>query len=77
EKGQSVIELFYIIGKLFINGLQLVIVPMFFTSITLVICHITDTQKLGRISYKTFFGLLSMSLIALLTAGIVGYSLYL
>ena len=26
------------------------------TSITLAICHITDTQKLGRISYKTIFG---------------------
>ena len=67
----------YIIGQLFINGLQLVIVPMVFTSITLAICHITDTQKLGRISYKTIFGFLSMSLIALLTAGIVGYSVYL
>ena len=71
------IGLFYIIGQLFINGLQLVIVPMVFTSITLAICHITDTQKLGRISYKTIFGFLSMSLIALLTAGIVGYSVYL
>ena len=77
EKGQSGIGLFYIIGQLFINGLQLVIVPMVFTSITLAICHITDTQKLGRISYKTIFGFLSMSLIALLTAGIVGYSVYL
>lgn len=77
EKGQSAIGLFYIIGQLFINGLQLVIVPMVFTSITLAICHITDTQKLGRISYKTIFGFLSMSLIALLTAGIVGYSVYL
>ncbi len=45
EKGQSAIGLFYIIGQLFINGLQLVIVPMVFTSITLAICHITDTQK--------------------------------
>ena len=32
-------------GQLFINGLQLVIVPMVFTSITLAICHITDTQN--------------------------------
>ena len=49
---------------------------MVFTSITLAICHITDTQKWDEFLIKQFW-LLSMSLIALLTAGIVGYSVYL
>ena len=29
--------------------------------ITLAICHITDTQKLGRISYKTIFGFIDVT----------------
>ena len=42
----NAIGLFYIIGQLFINSLQLVIIPMVFTSIALAICHISDTRKL-------------------------------
>lgn len=64
--------IFYIVGQLFINALQLVIIPMVFTSIALAMCHITDTKKLGRISYKTLFGFLGTSILALLFAGIVG-----
>lgn len=51
--GANAVGLFYIIGQLFINSLQLVIIPMVFTSIVLAICHISDTRKLGHISYKT------------------------
>lgn len=64
--------LFYIIGQLFINSLQLVIVPMVFTSITLAMCRITDTKKLGRISYKTISGFLITSIFSLVLAGIFG-----
>lgn len=64
--------LFYIVGQLFINSLQLVIVPMVFTSITLAMYRITDTKKLGRISYKTLCGFLATSLFALVLAGIFG-----
>ncbi|MEG0014792.1 MAG: dicarboxylate/amino acid:cation symporter [Cellulosilyticaceae bacterium] len=64
--------LFYIIGQLFINSLQLVIVPMVFTSIALAMCRITDTKKLGRISYKTILGFLCTSVFALVLAGIFG-----
>ena len=68
----NAIGLFYIIGQLFINSLQLVIIPMVFTSIALAICHISDTRKLGRISYKTIFGFLITSFFALIIAGIFG-----
>ncbi|MGL5351993.1 MAG: dicarboxylate/amino acid:cation symporter [Clostridium sp.] len=70
--GLKSIGLFYIIGQLFINSLQLVIVPMVFTSIALAMCRITDSKKLGRISYKTILGFLATSLFSLVLAGIFG-----
>ena len=68
----NAIGIFYIVGQLFINSLQLVIVPMVFTSITLAMCNISDTKKLGRISYKTILGFLGTSVFALILAGIFG-----
>ncbi len=70
------IGIFYILGQLFVNSLQLVIVPMIFTSIALSMCHISDTKKLGRISYKTILGFLSTSIFALILAGIFGITAY-
>ena len=68
----NAIGIFYILGQLFINSLQLVIIPMVFTSIALAMCNISDTKKLGRISYKTLLGFLATSLFALILAGIFG-----
>lgn len=76
EEGASAIGIFYIIGQLFINSLQLIIIPMVFTSITLAMCHISDTKKLGRISYKTIGYFLFTSITALIIAGIVGFGIY-
>ena len=45
---------------------------MVFTSIALAMCNISDTKKLGRISYKTLLGFLATSLFALILAGIFG-----
>ena len=70
--GAKSIGLFYIIGQLFVNSLQLVIVPMVFTSIALAMCSVTDNKKLGRISYKTILGFLVTSVFALALAGIFG-----
>ncbi|MGL5694729.1 MAG: dicarboxylate/amino acid:cation symporter, partial [Peptostreptococcaceae bacterium] len=71
-EANGAIGIFYILGQLFINSLQLVIVPMVFTSITLAMCNISDTKKLGRISYKTILGFLGASAFALVLAGIFG-----
>ena len=71
-EANNAIGIFYIVGQLFINSLQLVIVPMVFTSITLAMCNISDTNKLGRISYKTILGILGTSVFALILAGIFG-----
>lgn len=70
--GEKSLGIFFIIGQLFISSLQLVIIPMVYTSITLAICHISDTKKLGRISYKTIYFFLFSSVCALTLAGIVG-----
>ena len=64
EGAQNALGLFYIAGQLFVNSLQLVIVPMVFTSIALAMCKVSDTKKLGRISYKTILGFLVTSLFA-------------
>ncbi|MDY3091820.1 MAG: cation:dicarboxylase symporter family transporter, partial [Erysipelotrichaceae bacterium] len=69
---ENALGLFYIIGQLFIKSLQLIIVPMVFTSITLAMVKISDAKKLGRISTKTVLTFLTTSVVALIMAGIVG-----
>ena len=76
EGNENAIGIFYLLGQLFGNSLQLIIVPMVFTSITLAMCHISDTKKLGRISYKTLGYFLLTSVTALILAGIVGFGVY-
>jgi len=76
EGAESAVGIFYIVGQLFIKALQLVIVPMVFTSITLAIGQISDTKTLGRISVKTLGGFLICSFFALLLACTVGHVAY-
>lgn len=76
EGNENAIGIFYLLGQLFVNALQLIIIPMVFTSITLAMCHISDTKKLGRISYKTLGYFLLTSVTALILAGIVGFAVY-
>lgn len=76
EEGKNSIGLFYIMGQLFINCLQLIIVPMIFSSIALAMCEISDTKKLGRISGKTLLGFLTTSTFALIVAVICGFITY-
>ncbi len=76
EGATDAIGLFYIIGQLFVNCLQIIIVPMVFSSITLAICHISDRKKIGRISFKTLSVFFITSSCALVFAGIVGSIVY-
>ena len=66
---ERAIGIFYIGGQLFVKSLQLVIVPMVFTSIVMAIGTIKDAATLGRVSAKTFFWFLLTTTIALLLAG--------
>ncbi|MEA4874100.1 dicarboxylate/amino acid:cation symporter [Anaerorhabdus sp.] len=70
------IGILFIIGQLFVNALQIIIVPMVFTSIVIAMCRITDTKKLGRISYKTILLFAVTGFIGILFAGIVGMIIY-
>lgn len=73
---ERAIGLFYIGGQLFVRALQMVIVPMVFTSIVLAIGTIRDASTLGRISAKTFFWFLLTTVCALVLAGGIGLVCY-
>ena len=68
--------LFYIGGQLFIRSLQLIIVPMVFSSVVLAISEIKESSLLGRISAKTIGWFLLTSTIALVLAGVIGLIFY-
>ena len=69
---EKAIGLFYLIGQLFVKALQLVIVPMVFTSIVLAMLRISDSRKLGRISSKTVGIFLLTTVCSIVLAAIVG-----
>lgn len=76
QGASQAIGLFYIVGQLFVNSLQLIIVPMVFVSICLAITVITDTKKLGRISSSTILTFLKTTVCALIFAGVIGAFVY-
>lgn len=58
-EGVGAIGLFYIVGQIFMRGLQLAIVPLVLVSLSLAMCSISNSTKLGRIAGRTlggFFG---------------------
>lgn len=52
----SGIGIFYIIGQIFMKGLQLAIVPLVLVSLSLAMCSISSSTKLGRIAGRTLAG---------------------
>ena len=73
---EKAIGIFYICGQLFVKSLQLVIVPMVFTSIVMAIGTIRDAATLGRVSMKTFGWFLMTTTVALVLAGAVALGCY-
>lgn len=71
-EGKNSIGIFYILGQLFINSLQLVIIPLIFSSIALSMCQIKDTKKFGRIAGKTVSNFLIMYILALTLSCVLG-----
>lgn len=55
--------LFYIVGQLFMKGLQMMIVPLVLCSLTLALCSLANPKKLGRIAGKTFASMLLQQLL--------------
>ena len=76
EGNESALGLFYLIGQLFVRALQLIIIPMVFTSIVLAMIAISDAARFGRISRKTLFNFLATTVISLLLAGVTGMACY-
>ena len=72
EGNERAVGLFYIVGQIFVRALQLVIIPMVFTSIVLAMVRISDSKKLGRISTKTLGFFLLTTVCAIIMASIVG-----
>lgn len=76
EGNERALGIFYVLGQMFVKALQVIIVPMVFTSITLAMIRISDSKKLGRISSKTIGTFLMTTLISLAIAGLVGMTTY-
>lgn len=72
EGGESAIGIFYIGGQLFIRALQMIIVPMVFSSVVMAINEIKEASTLGRVAGKTIGWFMMTSTIALVMAGIIG-----
>jgi Na+/H+-dicarboxylate symporter len=68
------IGIFYIIGQLFMRGLQLAIVPLVLTSLSLALCSLADPKKLGRIAGKTFITYVLFYITAAALAGTAAYA---
>ena len=69
--GEQALGLFYIGGQLFIRSLQLVIVPMVFSSVVMAICEVNEARTLGRIAGKTIGWFMMTTTIALVLAGAI------
>ncbi len=54
EEGTSGLGLFYIVSQLFMRSLQLAIVPLVLTSLSLALCSLADPKRLGRIAGRSF-----------------------
>lgn len=65
--------LFYVIGQLFMHALQLAIVPLVLTSLSLALCRLADPKKLGKIAGKTFITYLCFYVVAATLAGSAAY----
>ena len=63
------IGLFYICGQLFIRSLQLIIVPMVFSSVVMAINEIREASTLGRVAAKTMGWFMLTTVVALVFAG--------
>ena len=67
------IGLFYIIGQLFMRALQMMIVPLVLTSLSLALCSLADPKKLGKIATRTLLTYLAFYIVAAGLAGLMAY----
>lgn len=75
DLGFNSIGLFYIIGQLFMRGLQLAIVPLVLVSLSLAMCSISSSTKLGRIAGRTLIGFFLFYCVGAAIAGVVAFGM--
>lgn len=71
--GVNAIGIFYIIGQIFMKGLQAAIVPLVLVSLSLALCSISNSTKLGRIAGKTLIGFFVFYVCGAAIACVVSY----
>lgn len=67
------IGIFYIAGQLFMRGLQMAIVPLVLTSLSLAMCSLANPERLGKIAGKTFITYICFYVVAAALAGAAAY----
>ena len=67
------IGLFYIIGQLFMHALQMMIVPLVLSSLSLALCSLADPKKLGKIAARTLITYLCFYVVAASLAAVMAY----
>lgn len=67
------IGLLYIVGQLFMRGLQMAIVPLVLTSLSLAMCSLANPERLGKIAGKTFLTYSGFYIVAAALAGGAAY----
>lgn len=73
EDGTGALGLLYIIGQLFMRGLQAAIVPLVLVSLSLAMCSISSSTKLGRIAGRTVLGFVCFYVVGTFCGGVVAY----
>lgn len=74
EEGVGAIGIFYIVGQVFMRGLQLAIVPLVLVSLSLAMCSISNSTKLGRIAGRTLAGFFGFYVCGAFFGCVVAYS---
>ncbi|MDL2296319.1 dicarboxylate/amino acid:cation symporter [Lachnospiraceae bacterium OttesenSCG-928-E19] len=74
EEGVGAIGIFYIIGQIFMRGLQLAIVPLVLASLSLAMCSISNSTKLGRIAGRTLAGFFGFYVCGAFLGCVVAYA---
>ena len=73
--GTAALGLFYIIGQLFMRGLQAAIVPLVLCSLSLAMCSISSSTKLGRIAGRTVLGFVCFYVVGAFCGGLVAFAM--
>jgi len=66
--------LFHVVGKMFVNALKMLVVPLVFFSLICGVCGIGDIRMLGRVGGKSFALYMLTTAVAIATAIIIAVS---